>query len=99
MATPIYNIPIGEGGKYTYYTNIAPIYKAPALAPYLWGASPLSVSPLIYGYLAAGKRGSEPSPKYKRFFNLAAIPSKKISTKILGKLSYTFIGFILIFIR
>ena len=50
MATPIYNIPIGEGGKYTYYTNIAPIYKAPALAPYLWGASPLSVSPLIYGF-------------------------------------------------
>ena len=33
MATPIYNIPIGEGGKYTYYTNIAPIYNAPALAP------------------------------------------------------------------
>jgi len=33
MATPMNNIPIGEGGKYTYNTNIAPIYKPPALAP------------------------------------------------------------------
>jgi len=33
MATPMNNIPIGEGGKYIYYTNIPPIYKPPALAP------------------------------------------------------------------
>jgi len=50
MRTPIYNIPTGEGGKYTYNTNIAPVYIPPTLAPYFWGAPPLSVSPLTYGY-------------------------------------------------
>ena len=89
MRTPIYNIPIGEGGKYTYYTNIAPIYKAPSFSPLFAGGSPPVRIPSYIWVLAAGKRGSEPSPKYKRFFNLAAKPSKKILGKILQKLSYS----------
>jgi len=58
------NIPMREGDRTYIISNIPPIYKPPALAPYLWGPPPLSVSPLTYRFLAAGKRGSEPSPKY-----------------------------------
>ena len=56
--TPIYNIPIGKGGGTYNIFNLAPIYTPqmgppaldPPLAPYLWGASPPLVSPLIYGF-------------------------------------------------
>ena len=58
MATPIYNIPIGKGGGTYNISNLAPMYTPymgapyllPPLAPYFWGASPRSVSPLTYTF-------------------------------------------------
>ena len=58
MATPIYNIPIGKGGATYNIFNLAPMYIPqmgppaldPPLAPYLGAPSPLSVSPLTYGF-------------------------------------------------
>jgi hypothetical protein len=50
------------------------------------GASPPVRIPSYLWVLAAIIRGSEPSPKYKRFLDLAAIPLKKILGKNLEKL-------------
>ena len=71
MPTPIYNIPIGEGGNPYNISNKAPHMEPPSFSPLFAGGSPPVRIPSYIWVLAAGIRGSEPSLKYERFFYLA----------------------------